>query len=190
MIEAESEQLSSATNVMSEIRDLLQVWCPNFAGLFGDVKHKLNAIRHSVSQAADHLHRLTVYLAPPVPVVSVGTEWDHLLESYIKPRQFARGGLATPGLALVGEEGPELVDFHRPAWVYTAADTRKMLEAREEREKREERGVRSEEYPESVIELKALVRLQSTANRSLIDKLTLIEDRLAGIESKTRLAAA
>ena len=41
-----------------------------------------------------------------------------------KPLQaFAKGGLAAPGWALVGEEGPELVNFARPGRVYTAAET-------------------------------------------------------------------
>ena len=35
----------------------------------------------------------------------------------------ARGGLAMPGWAVVGEEGPELVNFSQPGRVYTAADT-------------------------------------------------------------------
>lgn len=40
--------------------------------------------------------------------------------------QFARGGRAS-GLALVGEEGPELVQFRSTARVYSAPDTRRML---------------------------------------------------------------
>ena len=38
-------------------------------------------------------------------------------------KAFARGGLAMPGWSLVGEEGPELVNFSQPERVYTAADT-------------------------------------------------------------------
>ena len=38
-------------------------------------------------------------------------------------KAFARGGLAMPGWSLVGEEGPELVNFSQPGRVYTAADT-------------------------------------------------------------------
>ena len=37
-------------------------------------------------------------------------------------KAFARGGLAMPGWSLVGEEGPELVNFSQPGRVYTAAD--------------------------------------------------------------------
>src|SRR5690606_28493439 len=42
-------------------------------------------------------------------------------------RGFAVGGYATPGWALVGEEGPELVNFTNPGRVYTADQTREML---------------------------------------------------------------
>ena len=38
-------------------------------------------------------------------------------------KAFARGGLAMPGWAVVGDEGPELVNFSQPGRVYTAADT-------------------------------------------------------------------
>ncbi|MBM6622674.1 peptidoglycan DD-metalloendopeptidase family protein [Micrococcaceae bacterium RIT802] len=39
----------------------------------------------------------------------------------------AKGGLAVPGWALVGEEGPELVNFDNPGRVYTAAQTASAL---------------------------------------------------------------
>lgn len=42
-------------------------------------------------------------------------------------RAFADGGYASPGMALVGEEGPELVDFRAPARVYTADQTAAAL---------------------------------------------------------------
>lgn len=41
--------------------------------------------------------------------------------------QFAKGGLHKGGWALVGEEGPELVNFSNPGRVYTADDTSDML---------------------------------------------------------------
>lgn len=40
---------------------------------------------------------------------------------------FAKGGLHKGGWALVGEEGPELVNFGSPGRVYTAAETQAML---------------------------------------------------------------
>src|SRR5690606_35338873 len=41
--------------------------------------------------------------------------------------RFAAGGLARRGWAIVGEEGPELVNFTAPGRVYTAEQTRRML---------------------------------------------------------------
>ena len=43
---------------------------------------------------------------------------------------YAKGGLAKPGWALVGEEGPELVNFDQPGRVYTAKQTQQMLAAK------------------------------------------------------------
>jgi hypothetical protein len=42
-------------------------------------------------------------------------------------RTRASGGYTPPGLTLVGEKGPELVDFRVPGHVWTADETRKML---------------------------------------------------------------
>lgn len=92
---------------------------------------------------------------------------------------YADGGLAS-GWSLVGEQGPELVNFTMPGRVYTAADTRMMLAENDS----------SEDSEAVVVELKALIRLQSEANRQLIKKLDAVESRLAGIESKARLEAA
>ena len=45
---------------------------------------------------------------------------------------FAKGGLHKGGWALVGEEGPELVNFSAPGRVYTADETRAMLTGKEQ----------------------------------------------------------
>lgn len=47
---------------------------------------------------------------------------------YVEPiRTRARGGYTPPGWTLVGEEGPELVNFTAPNRVYTAAETARAL---------------------------------------------------------------
>ena len=45
---------------------------------------------------------------------------------------FAKGGLHKGGWALVGEEGPELVNFSQPGRVYTADETRAMLAGKDQ----------------------------------------------------------
>jgi hypothetical protein len=45
----------------------------------------------------------------------------------IEKQKFALGGYARPGMALVGEYGPELVRFDRPGQVYNARETRQMV---------------------------------------------------------------
>lgn len=47
---------------------------------------------------------------------------------YGKAEGFAAGGLAMPGWAIVGERGPELVNFSTPGRVYTAEQTQRMLD--------------------------------------------------------------
>lgn len=55
------------------------------------------------------------------------TEFDTVRDSMPSMPSFADGGLAAPGWAMVGEEGPELVNFSQPGRVYTADETRSML---------------------------------------------------------------
>ena len=42
---------------------------------------------------------------------------------------FAAGGNYSGGVALVGEKGPELINFHRGGYVYTAQDTKRLMES-------------------------------------------------------------
>lgn len=44
-----------------------------------------------------------------------------------KPKMFAAGGYNPGGWSIVGEEGPELVNFTNPSRVYTASQTQNML---------------------------------------------------------------
>lgn len=95
---------------------------------------------------------------------------------------FAKGGYAKPGLALVGEQGPEIVRFERPAQVMTADETRDAL-----------RGGNDGKIVQAIAELKAEMRAvvvtQSNANPQIINKLTGMEDRLNQIERTNKLVA-
>jgi hypothetical protein len=46
---------------------------------------------------------------------------------YKNPFKFASGGSYPGGMALVGEQGPELINFNRPGQVYTAGQTQQMM---------------------------------------------------------------
>ena len=59
-------------------------------------------------------------------------------------KAFARGGLAMPGWAVVGEEGPELVNFSQPGRVYTAADTAALFRSATPRAADTDSGSREE----------------------------------------------
>jgi hypothetical protein len=55
-----------------------------------------------------------------------GIPKDNALE-FMRIQGFAGGGYYPGGLAMVGEQGPELVNFDRPGQVYTAPQTRNIL---------------------------------------------------------------
>ena len=59
-------------------------------------------------------------------------------------KAFARGGLAMPGWAVVGEEGPELVNFSQPGRIYTAADTAALFRSATPRAADTDSGSREE----------------------------------------------
>lgn len=64
---------------------------------------------------------------PSVRPISVGSSSRRGGGGGIAVAARARGGFTPRGWTLVGEEGPELVNFTAPGRVYTAEDTRRML---------------------------------------------------------------
>jgi hypothetical protein len=54
-------------------------------------------------------------------------QWHWRTYGQKENRKYARGGYYPGGLALVGEEGPELINFSRPGQVYTAMQTQNLL---------------------------------------------------------------
>ena len=96
------------------------------------------------------------------------------------PPQFANGGQAMPGYAMVGEQGPEIVRFNTPGQVYTASETRSMLQpGTDEETKTILREIKTE--------TKASVTVQSTAFQRLLDALNSMDDRLNAMERNQRL---
>ena len=90
-----------------------------------------NSIRQLGQQYNFHLYDLIrsgTYSIPFFENTNTKTEWENLL-SLSGDRYFAKGGLASSGLAIVGEQGPELVDFNSPGRVYTADQTAGMFNA-------------------------------------------------------------
>lgn len=99
-------------------------------------------------------------------------------------QSFATGGLAMPGLALVGEEGPEIVRFTQQAQVYNASDTRRILTGANDNGAMiaELRGVRDA--------LNALLNVAAASGDINKDGLKSLDNRLSGIERKARLQAS
>ncbi len=93
---------------------------------------------------------------------------------------FAGGGYAQAGMALVGEKGPELVRFERPAQVLTAEQTRKALTGDDGKTYQALEAIKGE--------LRAIVTTQSGANPQIIGRLASIEGRLNAMEREQKLA--
>lgn len=100
----------------------------------------------------------------------------------IKP--FANGGMAS-GLSLVGEQGAELVNFSSPANVTSHSQTTGLFDSIGNAI-----DDQSVLLKEQIIELKALVNLQSNANVALINEMQGMKEELNTISRKAKLEAA
>lgn len=110
---------------------------------------------------------------PPPPSTPIGPAG---------PPPYAMGGLAAPGWALVGEKGPELVNFTSPARVYTATQTREALSQKDD-------GKTFAALEAIKDEMRALVRTQSGANPAIIGELQALRARLDLLERNQRMKA-
>ena len=93
---------------------------------------------------------------------------------------FAKGGLASPGLTLVGEQGPELVNFTRPGQVYTASQTQSILAGGDTASKLD--GIQAG--------ISAGIRVDQAVGTALIAELQTLNERMAIIESASKLQGA
>jgi hypothetical protein len=95
--------------------------------------------------------------------------------------QFASGGYYSGGLALVGEQGPELINFNNPGQVYTASQTANMLEPS---------GDNSEMLAELIQEVRML-RAEARATAVNTSKTARILDDVSqgGTELRTEVVA-
>lgn len=78
-------------------------------------------------QAAQNVaNQITAILS--TPTISVGASTISGIMNKVTGKGYATGTMnAAPGLALVGENGPELINFGGGEVVYTAAETRRMI---------------------------------------------------------------
>jgi len=100
----------------------------------------------------------------------------------VKP--YANGGMAS-GLSLVGEQGAELVNFTSPANVTSHQQTAGLFDSIGNAI-----DDQSTLLKEQIIELKALVNLQSNANVALINEMQGMKEELSTISRKAKLEAA
>lgn len=83
--------------------------------------------------------------------------------------QNADGGNFQGGISLVGEEGPELVNFARPSMIYTAAETQNLLG-----------GGASDDSASEIRQLRSENQAQSRAMISLQNRMTRLLERWDG----------
>jgi tape measure domain-containing protein len=115
-------------------------------------------------------------------IVSAITLSNAMSDITVKP--YANGGMAS-GLSLVGEQGAELVNFTSPANVTSHQQTTGLFDSIGNAI-----DDQSALLKEQIIELKALVNLQSNANVALINEMQGMKEELNTISRKAKLEAA
>jgi hypothetical protein len=111
----------------------------------------------------------------------------YAMQSYLNSvgyKAYANGGMAS-GLSLVGEQGAELVNFTSPANVTSHQQTNGLFDSIGNAI-----DDQSVLLKEQIIELKALVNLQSSANVALINEMQGMKEELSTISRKAKLEAA
>jgi TP901 family phage tail tape measure protein len=111
----------------------------------------------------------------------------YAMQSYLDSvgyKAYANGGMAS-GLSLVGEQGAELVNFTSPANVTSHQQTTGLFDSIGNAI-----DDQSVLLKEQIIELKALVNLQSSANVALINEMQGMKEELSTISRKAKLEAA
>jgi tape measure domain-containing protein len=96
--------------------------------------------------------------------------------------KFKEQGGWTQGLTIVGENGPELINFARPTQVQSNRQTQSIIAGGNDK--------LIAELQKANAELAALVRLQVKANQELLDRLDKIANASTAMERKTRLSGA
>ena len=102
---------------------------------------------------------LSYYGSSPLTISQIESDIKKSPEAKLKG--WATGGFYPGGMALVGEEGPELINFKKPGQVYTANETRSIMNDGGTAE--ELRQLRVENQAQS----RAIVMLQSRMTRLL-----------------------
>jgi hypothetical protein len=93
----------------------------------------------------------------------------------------ASGGYFGRGPVLVGENGPELVNFSNPARIIDNNTTNGLLNGNSDKIAKAIENLKEE--------IKAVVNTQSAANPIIVDKLTKIDEKLSSVERTARLSA-
>ncbi len=119
----------SSMSYMAELTDGLY---SGFSTFFSDVLNGTKSIGDAFSDLAKSVLKMindmiARWLAARIMMSLFGSNFANLGGNSMLPG-FASGGNYAGGYALVGERGPELINFNRGGYVYNAQDTKRLLQ--------------------------------------------------------------
>lgn len=140
--------VDSFNESFSQVETAKETWADSVAKMETDFDTKMSEIEADMEETIDNMNMaddaranaistMDAYIEgikskiPEVNSALAAITWANSNMDSFKPNGYAVGtSSAEPGLALVGENGPELVDFSGGERVYTAEDTADMLAGR------------------------------------------------------------
>lgn len=105
-----------------------------------------------------------------------------------KPALRAMGGM-TQGMTIVGEQGPELINFNSPTRVTSNLQTNEYFASISESIKNSG-DLQISLLKEQVVELQALINLQSSASVAMINELKEMKNEITELTRKAKLEAS
>lgn len=156
----------------------------------GNTAGYTKSINDKTAKLKSYEESSTVYGYTPVSGTKVPLETTTTAGKYA---YYRNGGIYPGGLAVMGEEGPELVDSS-PGYVYTAQETREILNkvksSGDSAETVAELRQMNTELKEQNRQLAATVATLQAGFNELIRGNKSLDRRMEGLESKARLSAA
>jgi hypothetical protein len=98
---------------------------------------------------------------------------------------FEKGGAYSGGLALVGEKGPELINFNRPGWVSTADQTAEIVRNLQRHASDNDRHIE----PIQVNNIAIVPRERENANeKQLLEEIKLLRKEVENLRNENKQA--
>jgi len=134
IVETWDDISNSISGHLSDMMTGVESWGDGFLSVISEVSKSISKMFADILIQQYVMQPAKSWFTSLLSGVGSGTGSSAYVESYTagkaNVKYFASGGYNSGGWTVVGEEGPELVNFSNPGRVYNASDTRNMMNQR------------------------------------------------------------